>query len=270
MRDPRLRGARVVPRAQQLPQPVHAGRIPEKAGRAGSLRRGHPGDHPAHPRGGRDERHDFRSHSRRPVGLEGLRRDRRRGGGRREGPGNLPRRGRKALRRHADRLRHQAQHHPRAVRPGLRGDGGAARREGRGNPRRPSRRSDAVQRPRRPGGEHRVHRRDQKAAGQGPHVRAVPGPPDDGAGRRRADREAEVRPPGRQSAGDRHDGRPRLHHQPEPRLRGHLREPARGPRPLCQRQRQHLRGRGLPRIQRLLGAVPPRSLRRPEGHEPAV
>ena len=68
-----------------------AGRIPEKAGRAGHLRHRYPGRDPAHPRKGRDERHDRGPRSGRPVRPEGPRYTGRRGRGLREGSGPLSR-----------------------------------------------------------------------------------------------------------------------------------------------------------------------------------
>ena len=94
--------------------------------------------------------------------------------------------------------------------------------------------------------------------------------------------EIEVRPPGGQPAGPgtaahlpgrrrrrpppggRHS--PYLHHQPEPRLRGGRGDPPRRTCLLRQRQRQHLRGRGLSQLERLHRPVPPGGLRRAAGH----
>ena len=89
------------------------------------------------------------------------------------------------------------------------------------------RRGDAVQRPRRPG--HRRPRRpgDPRPARPGAAVRHLPRPPAPRPGRRRPHRPAQVRPPGRQPAGGRAGHRPGRGHQPQPRLRGRRRQPAR-------------------------------------------
>ena len=82
-----------------------------------------------------------------------------------------------------------------------------------------------------------------------------------------ADQEAQVRPPRCQPARHGPDHWLRGHHQPEPRLCRRRVHPGRdrGQATLHQRQRPHLRGRGLPRLPCLLAPVPPRSPRRPAG-----
>ena len=78
-----------------------------------------------------------------------------------------------------------------------------------------------LQRPGRPGAVRLRHRRRARADRQWhAGVRHLPRPPDHGAGLRRQNLQDEVRPPRRQPPGEGSAGWPRVHHQPEPRLRG--------------------------------------------------
>ena len=94
------------------------------------------------------------------------------------------------------RLRRQGEHRQLPAGPGLQGHHLSLQHPRRGHPGRRPRRRDALQRPRRPGGQHLLHPTDPEALWQAPHVRHLPGPPDDGSGRRRQDQEAEIRSPG--------------------------------------------------------------------------
>ena len=76
------------------------------------------------------------------------------------------------------------------------------------------------QRPRRPGRGHVRGGRDARSPGRWrPRVRHLPGQPDPRPGPRPEHLQAPVRPPRREPAGDGPGHRPRLHHQPQPRLR---------------------------------------------------
>ena len=76
------------------------------------------------------------------------------------------------------------------------------------------------QRPRRPGGGGRRRPRGGGAPRQGAGVRHLPRAPDPRPGHRRHDLQDEVRPPGREPAGEGSPDRQGGDHRPEPRLRG--------------------------------------------------
>ena len=114
--------------------------------------------------------------------------------------------------------------------------GHAGRRRARHEPRR----RVPLQRPGRPGGGGGDLPPGGEAAGEGAAVRHLPGPPDDGQGRGRGNRQAEVRPSRRQPPGAEPADRPRGGDGPEPRLLPALPEPGRaGARALrrCDRAR---------------------------------
>ena len=126
--------------------------------------------------------------------------------------------------------------------------------------------------PGRPGGEHRDHcARSRKLLGQRAGLRHLPRASADGACRRRQHRQAEIRPSRRQSACARPCQRAYLHHQPEPRLRRRRRQ-------RCRRVQVRFvnandgtcEGIDYPALARLLGAVPPRGVRRPARHRVSV
>lgn len=82
----------------------------------------------------------------------------------------------------------------------------------------------------------------------------------------RQHREAQIRPSRREPAGARRVRHAHVPHQPEPRLRRRAREREDRRHPLHQRQRRHVRGRGLPRPAGLFRAVSPRGVLGPARH----
>src|SRR5690348_10625935 len=103
---------------------------------------------------------------------------------------------------------------------GLRGAGGPGHDDRGADPGRLAGRRLLQQRARRPGCGHLRGRRDARGARRWrPGVRHLPGQPDPGPGPRPGHLQAPVRPPRREPAGDGPRHQPRLHHQPQPRLR---------------------------------------------------
>ena len=105
----RVRRARVLRRAVELPHGLRFGNLPQRAGRPGAVRTGHAGIDAYHPRQRRDERGHMRYAAREPVGGEGLpdngrgaRRDLRGGDGTSGGRRTAVPRGPDGLRREAE------------------------------------------------------------------------------------------------------------------------------------------------------------------------
>jgi len=130
-----------------------------------------------------------------------------------------------ALEGHCLRLRREAKHPqgacpsrlPRAGRPRLNGCG-------RG-PRIAARRRRLLERPRRSRARGNRHPRGARDHREGPGLRHMPRPPDHGAGARREDVQAQVRPSRVEPPGEGPRYRPHRDHRAEPRLLRGCREP---------------------------------------------
>ena len=189
-----------------------------------------------------------RGHLREAVGLRPADRDGERGRASAAGAEGHRRassaRGRDSVPRRGLRLRDEAQHPAQPLGRRLRRDRGARDHVGRRGDGASSRRRLPLERAGRP---RAVHVRDRGGEGvRGPpaHLRHLPRPPDPGAGLRRQDLQAQVRPPRRQPPGEEPRDRPGRDHLAEPRLlrgpgavrqarvRAHAQEP----------QRRHRRG----------------------------
>ena len=128
-----------------------------------------------------------------------------------------------------------------------------------------ARRHRPQQRPGRPGRGHLRGGQRAPVPGRGSRVRHLPGAPAPGSGPGRPHLQAQVRPPGRQPAGEESCHRPGGDHLPESRLCGGfgLHPRSGGGTDPHQLERQYPGGPAPPGAQGLLGAVPPRGLAGP-------
>ena len=135
----------------------------KERGRAGAVRRGHPGADPHHPGARRDECRHLRRDPRRPDPHRDLRRHRRGGGCYLHGARRPSGGGGGAVPGVPAGLRRQAQHCPGAPEAGLHRDGPACDHLRGGDSGRGPGRRHALQRPRRPGGKHVSDRADPQS-----------------------------------------------------------------------------------------------------------